>query len=406
MAIFNTVYWAWGSWPVSKYKYLTYTLDQTQSNPSNMITAISDDAKAMTSQDVITWVWAEPVLLPSWWNMANEIKLNPNNFTRDINGNDVTSSTYSTSYDVMIKFPRRWYKISTSNNITTFSLTDNPNDPEYCYYPFQRITSWTLWSGSETFANASCFYLWAFKGINSSWLRSWYNQTITASQTIWTFAWYARTRGNLYWITEWEQEKYLELLFSAIYKTTNAQSVLWYWYVNSSHSAAVKTGATYDKWMCTWTDTSWNSQMKFLWIEDWYGNIWEWVNWRWQTSNWIYISIPNADGSNRTSSYSYQPSNCSTAQPAISMTSWSYITKVRWDNLCWFMPTTTWWSESTYFTDSARWNSGSRVARFGGKWDSGATCGAFCWGLVGDASAASAIVGARLMYLPNWDLTL
>lgn len=403
MAIFNTVYWG-GSAPVSKYKYLTYRLDQTQSNPANMITAVSDDAIAMTSADVIAWTWAYPVLLNNSWQEYR--KLNPNNFQQFEDWTSASSYTASTSYDVMIKFPRRWYKISTSNNITTFSLTDNPNDPEYCYYPFQRITSWSLWSGSETFNNASAFYLWAYKGINSSGLRSWYNQTITASQTIWTFAWYARNRWNLRWITEFVQETYLELLFMAIYKTTNAQSVLWYWYVNSSHSAATKTGWRYNDWMNTGIDTSWNNQMKFLGIEDWYWNIWEWVNGWWQTSSWIYISIPNTDGSNRTSSYSYTPTNCSAAQSAISFTSWQYITKVRWDNLCWFTPTATWGSDSTYFTDMARQGSGSRVALFGGGWDNASMCGAFCWTLTNDASYSNAYVGARLMFLPNWDLTL
>lgn len=400
MSIFNTVYWGWGS-PTPTYRYLTYTLDQTQSNPSSMITAVSDDARNMIASDVINFIWAYPVLLDNSWNEWK--KLNPNNFQQFEDWTDASSYTASSSYDVMIKFPRRWYKISTSSNITTFSLTDNPNDPEYHYLPFQRFSSWTnIWT-NPTFTNASAFYLWAYKWFNSSWLRSWYWKTITASQTIWTFAWYARTRWNLWWITEFVQELYLELCFMAIFKTTNAQSAIWQWYTNSSNTAAKSTGWTYNKGM-TWGSTDTN-QMKFLGIEDWYWNIWEWVNWWSQTSNWVYISIPNEDWSNRTSSYSYTPT-WAYQYSSISITSWQYITKVKWDNYMWFTPTATGGSDSTYFTDMARQDSGSRVARFGGGWDTSARCGAFCWSLMYDASYSSASIGSRLMFLPNWDLTL
>lgn len=100
MAIFNTVYGGG-----SKYKYLTYTLDQTQSNPANMITAISEDAQNMYSADVINLIGAYPVLLD---NSGNEYrKLNPNNFQQFEDGTDASSYTANASYDVMIAFPRR-----------------------------------------------------------------------------------------------------------------------------------------------------------------------------------------------------------------------------------------------------------------------------------------------------------
>lgn len=383
------------------YKYLTYTLDQTKSDPTQMVTATSTDAQSMSSSDVIKFIWAYPVLLDSSWNEWK--KLNPNNFQQFEDWTDASSYTDSSSYDVMIKFPRRWYKISTTNDITTFSLTDNPNDSEYYYLPFQRFSSWTdIWT-NPIFTNASAFYLWAYKWYNSSWLRSWYWKTITDSQTIWAFAWFARTRWNLRWITEFVQELYLELCFMAIFKTTDAQSAIGAWYTGSSNTVTHTTGWTYNKGMTYWwTNTE---QMKFLGIEDWYWNIWEWVNWWSQTSNWVYISIPNEDWSNRTSSYSYTPT-WAYKYSSISITSWKFITKVKWDNYMWFTPITTWGSDSTYFPDCAWWSSGSRIAGFGGKWNHDTKCGAFCWIFSGWSSSSGANLGSRLMYLPNWDLSL
>lgn len=385
----------------SKYTTLTYTLDQSQSDPSKMITAVSDAAKSMTTTQVLDWIWAYPVLLDSsWWEYR---KLNPSNFQQFADWSSATNYTASTSYDVMIKFPRKWYKLETSWTTTTFSLTDNPNADGYCYAPFQRLSSGTLWESNAVYIDASAFYLWAYKWyVDSSKLRSWYGKAPTASQTIWTFAWYARNHWNLWGITEWMQELYLELCFLAAYKTTNAQSAIGMGYVSSSWSSDPWPNAwvnTYNKWMTYWT-TSWTEPMKFLWIEHWYGWIWEWVNGRSQTSSGVMISIPDATGTNRTSSYSYTPTGYRNVW-SISPTSWSYIKNVLGNTYGWFTPTVTGGSETTYFTDCARWSSGSRVAIFGGVWDDGAKCGAFYWILGNDTSSSYASVGGRLMYLPN-----
>lgn len=416
MAIFNIVYWWGGSTPTSTYKYLTYTLNQTQSSPWSMITAVSDDAKAMTADEVLRWSWAYPVLLKN--DGTEWAKLNPNNFQQFEDWSSASSYTASTTYDVMICFPRRWYKISTSNNITTFSLTDNPNDSEYVYYPRQRITSWTLGSSNAVFTNLQKFYMWAYMWINSSGLRSWYNQTISvwstaANWSIWAFSWYAKQRWTGYGITEFAMNTYLEVLFMAAYKTTNAQTSIWYWYVDSSNTWAIKTGTingSNNQYMTYWTKENQTTQMRFLWLEWWYWNAWERVTWWNQDSNSVvHISIPNATWTNRPnwnwtsnqdSSSIYSPTSCSSSW-TISMTSWSYITKVKWDNIMWFTPTTTWGSDSTYFTDSARWNSGARAAKSGGSWSSALKCGAFYWGLDDNASRYDSYIGARLTYLPT-----
>lgn len=401
MPIFNTVYG--GGWtPASKYKYLTYTLDQTQSSPGSMITAISEDAQNMFSSDVINLIWAYPVLLD---NSGNEYrKLNPNNFQQFEDWTDASSYTASANYDVMIAFPRRWYKISTTNNITTFSLTNNPNDAEYTYLPWQRLTSGALWSNA-VFQDKDVFYLWAYKWyVDSSKLRSWYNKTPTVNTYIYDFnAQTINNKWNRWWITEFVQETYLELCFMAIYKTTNAQTAIWRWYVDASGSNYPGPASwvnTYNKGMIYGT-TSWTEPMKFLWLEHWYGWIWEWVNWWTQDSNGVHISIPDTTSSNRstTSSYNYAPSG-NTNVGSISLTNWAYITKVMWSQYGWFTPTNnSWGSDSTYFTGYARRSSGSRVAVFGGGWSSASRCGAFCWSLDTAASSRSAYIGARLMFL-------
>lgn len=395
-------------WFNKGYVEYTLVLDQTKSSPASMVSLW----QSITQQEIIDFFWAYPVLLENWG--GKELKLNKTNLQQLEDWSSASSYNASTNWDVMTKFPRRGYKFSTASNVTTITVTSNPHAESdwFVYYPFQRIISWSLWGSDAKYDDKDAFYLACYEWVNSSGLRSRYNQTPQVSQTIWTFAWYAQNRGTRYWIVEFVQQLYLEIMDLFIFKNTNAQSVLWRWYVDASWSnypwpkTGVNTynliGSTTLSWAVEWCygTSSWTVPMVFMWLEHWYWGILDWTHWWWQTSSWIYISIPNSDGSNRTSSYSYTPANCSAVQSSISLTNWAYITKVRGDNLCWFTPTNnSWGSESSYFADYARWGSGSRVAEFGGGWDDASRCGAFCWGLGFDASYSSAYVGSRLMFL-------
>ena len=343
----NKIY-VWQNQVRPTYKYLTYTLNQNQSNPASMITAVSDDAINMTQQQIIKFIWAYPVLLAS--DGTEFKKLNPNNFQQDIDWNDVSSYTKSSNYDVMICFPRRWYKLSTSSNITTFSLTNEPNNSEYCYAPFQRLSSWTLWSSSATYSDKDRVYIWAYSWyVDSNNLRSWYNCTPTTSTTIANFMTYARNKWSKRWIYEFIQNTLLQLYFLAMYKNTNANSVLWNWYVNQSWKPTTWV-STYNKWMTYWSTSNYTTPAKFLWVENRYGWVWNFVAWYGQNSRWIYISIPNSDWSNR-SSFSIQPTWYTNVWTRSSTLSW-YITKVMWSTYWWFIPTATWGSSTTYFPDS------------------------------------------------------
>ena len=399
-------------WFNVKTKTLSFNLDQNQSNPASMVTTADDYTASLSKNDIVAFTWAYPCLVKIQNNqIVDEKKLMKTNLQKLEDWTDASSLTHDWDYDVMVKFPRRWYKI----DWTKFYLTDDPNADWFCYAPFQRLVSWTLWASGAVYSNSSAFYIWAYQWINSSWLRSWYWKTPTASQTIWTFAWYAQTRWTNAWIEEFLQYFYLELLFLAIFKNTNAQSVLARWYVDWSWSSypwttwntAWLVGSTTLSWQvdgCYWV-SNWTTAMSFLWIEDRYWRHWHWINGWGQDSNWVHISIPNSDWSNRTSSYSYAPT-WNTNIWSISPTSWQYITKTKFTTYGWFTPITTWGSETTYFTDSVRRDSGSRVARFGGVWSVASRCGAFCWYLYSDASYSNANIGARLMFLPNGDLTL
>lgn len=129
-----------------RYRVMTVIIDENESNPT-LNCSYADDAVDMPSglNTEATDAWQEffgyrPCLLDQ--GQVTHY-LNPNDYTRDIDGNDadITGSTRTTATvekDVMVEFPRRGIKISKSGGLITVSMTDNPNNPEYTYNAHTR----------------------------------------------------------------------------------------------------------------------------------------------------------------------------------------------------------------------------------------------------------------------------
>ena len=105
------------------HKTMTVVINLTDSNPDTCC-SYADDAVNMEAKSS---AWDEffghyPVLFA---NGAEVVKLNPNNYAQDINGNtvDITSGSVG---DVMVAFPRRGLRLNTSEdgNTLTISFTD------------------------------------------------------------------------------------------------------------------------------------------------------------------------------------------------------------------------------------------------------------------------------------------
>ena len=165
------------------FRTMTVRIDLANSNPSSCIT-YQDDAVGMTakSSDWDNFFGHYPVLLKNGVEVG---KLNPNNFAQFEDGSaaDITSGDAG---DVMIAFPRRGVKISTSGDILTISMTDDPDNSDFTYYAHTRGTT-----------RKEVFYLGAYKGyVASSKLRSLSGKAPTASQTIGTFRTQAHANGT------------------------------------------------------------------------------------------------------------------------------------------------------------------------------------------------------------------
>ena len=325
-----------------------------------------------------------PVLLKNGLEVG---KLNPNNFAQFEDGTtaDITSGNAG---DVMIAFPRRGLTISTSGSTLTISMTDDPDNVDFEYNAHTR--------GSTA---KDVFYLGAYKGyVASSKLRSLSGKTITANQTIGTFRTQAQANGSGYEQSGFYQLIFRQCMYLLKYKNLNSQTAVGYGYVLSSHNAAIATGGT-EAWgmdceLIKATNPSYmtdqNHHVKCFGLEDFWGNIWEWID-GCVTNSTRNILTGNDNFNDSGSGYT---DNGQGATANIG----NYMSKPQGTTKTGFLAKEVHGSEYTYFCDYARLYA-SCVAKFGGGWVNAAAAGAFRLYVNDAASDSGAIIAARLMYL-------
>lgn len=357
------------------YRTMGITIDLSNSNPETCIT-YTDDAVGMTAASA---AWNDffahyPCIL---LNGVEGVKLNPNDFTKDINGNTVNLASAAVG-DVMVAFPRMGLKISTSGNIVTIKMTDNPDDATFEYNAHTRGTT-----------RKEKFYLGAYKGfLDSSKLRSWSGKTPTATQTRAVFRTQAQANGAGYDQSGFYQLTFRQCMYLLKYKNLDSQTALGRGYVDAN-SAAIATGGTNAKGM-DFGEATGKLQMKLFGIEDFWGNIYEWIDGIWSDGSrniWTGSDAFN-DG---TTGYT---NNGQGATADIG----NYMSAPQGSTKTGFVAKTVAGSATTYFCDYANL-AASCVACFGGSWSIAAYAGAFMLYVNNAASNSSAGIAARLMYL-------
>ena len=354
---------------------MTVVIDQSNSNPETCIT-YADDAVGMTagSSEWDDFFGHYPCLFKDGVEVG---RLNPNDFTKFEDGTsaDITSGNAG---DVMIAFPKLGYKISTSGDIVTVSMTENPNAEGYCYLAHTRGTT-----------VKDKFYLGAYKGyVTSSKLRSLSGKTPTVDTTIGNFRTQAQANGSGYDQSAFYQLVFRQCMYLLKYKNLDSQTAVGQGYVNGS--SAISTGGTNTKGMDYGT-TSQTQQMKLFGLEDFWGNVWEFIDGIYSDSS--YNILTATENFNDTGSgYTNRGSS------GFSSNTGGWTSKVQGTSEKGFVLKEASGSETTYYSDYA-YVYASRLACFGGNGSNRAVAGAFL--LYVDISASTSIsrFSARLMYL-------
>ena len=358
------------------YRVMTVIIDQSNSNPETCIT-YADDAVGMTSGSSAwdSFFGHYPCLFKDGIEVG---RLNPNDFTKFEDGTsaDITSGNAG---DVMIAFPKLGYKISTSGNIVTVSMTDNPNAEGYCYLAHTRGTT-----------VKDKFYLGAYKGyVTSSKLRSLSGKKPTVDTTIGNFRTRAQANGSGYDQSAFNQLVFRQCMSLLKYTNLNSQTAVGYGYANGN-SSAISTGGTNAKGM-DYGETTGKLQMKLFGLEDFWGNVYEFIDGIFSDSS-RNILTATENFNDTGSGYTNQGAS------GFSSDTGGYMSKVQGTSEKGFVLKEASGSETTYYSDSA-YVYASRLACFGGSWGYGANAGAFRLDVYRSASASSSAFSARLMYL-------
>lgn len=355
---------------------VTVVIDQSNSNPETCIT-YADDAVGMTpgSSEWDNFFGHYPCLFKDGVEVG---RLNPNNFAQFEDGTDA-DITSGNAGDVMIAFPKLGYKISTSGDILTVSMTNNPNAKGYCYLAHTRGTT-----------VKDKFYLGAYKGYTlDSKLRSLSGKGPTVNTTISDFRTQAQANGSGYDQSAFNQLVFRQCMYLLKYKNLDSQTALGYGYANGN-SWLIVTGGTNAKGM-DYGETTGKLQMKLFGLEDFWGNVYEFIDGIFSDSSRNILTATenfNDTGSEYTNQGASGFSN--------DVNGW--ISKVQGTSEKGFILKEKNGSETTYYSDYATVYA-SKFAYSGGYWNEGADAGVFYFRMIMNASESYPYYSARLMYL-------
>lgn len=360
------------------YVVFGVSIDTTNSNPSTAVT-YTDSAVGHTAgspawdteaifKDIKPCVFKDGVF---------QYYLNRSDFTKKEDG---TASDITTlGNDVMVEIPKIGFKISRSDTTINVQITDNPNASGFSYKAHTRATE----------GDRDKVYIGSYLGfLSSNKLYSSSGRTPTASKSLTNFRTYAQARGTGYDLVGFYQLTLLQCLYLIKYKNLNSQSALGRGYVDSN-SAATSTGGTNASGWC-YGETTGKKQMKLFGIEDFWGNLFWWIDGIYSDSNRNILTATqnfNDTGSGYTNN----------GQGATSDVS-GWLSDVQGTSDTGFVAKTASGSSTTYYCDGG-YLSASCCAYFGGRWDNGDNAGAFQLYVNYAASYANTYLGARLMYL-------
>ena len=262
----------------------------------------------------------------------------------------------SSTLDVVTYFPTWWVKMTNDGTNIDFAFS------------MERIDStWQDYAGSVGTNRVGHFRLGCFCSPVSSAVKS-YGGTKSATISLTNAIAYTQTnRGAGFDLMTWYQWTYIAMLMTAIFGTTDLQSVLGNG--NSSGSQSSQPALTFtNNYGMYGTTANKTSQMAFFWLQNIYGDYWQWVGGAHANSS---RQLETNTGYSSTSSW--DKTGLSTA---LSSDLNGAIDKVVGTTDAGFFPASTSGSYTTYFADYG-FVIASYFPRVGGHYYYDTTCGPF-----------------------------
>lgn len=359
--------------------YVTYgvKIDLNNSNPETSV-SYTDDAVGIGSgwdnwKDKRIFKDIKPCVLGGSTLSTVLYYLNRDNYTLKENGE---TAEIGDGRNVMVEFPKIGYKMTKDSNYQYIWVTDNPNAEGFCY----------LAHSLDSEGDCDKIYIGAYLAhrnlylLSSSGVSPISNISLTSARNY--------LYSNNFQLLSFYPLTLLQCLYVIIYKNLNSQAALGQGYTNAS--AKANTGSTNTKPFCYGNLSSGTEHVKFLGIEDFYGNLYQWIDGLYCDSSYNiktdYNNFTGEDGS----AFRY-------SQSGFNFIMGGYINKISGTNNGGFVPLSANGSTSTYYADGAVLASGC-FSVFGGSWSDGAGAGAFPLGVCYAASNSDSSLGCRVVY--------
>ena len=292
--------------------------------------------------------------------------------------------------NIMIEFPLMGYKLWNDDSYQYVSVTDDPNaeDKGYCYYAHSLNTE----------KDCDKIYVGAFLGNNNTgYLQSLKNVNVITNNSLSMFRNlagkynYNKTNAN-YSLVSFYPWTLLQCLYVIIYKNLDSQTALGQGYTDAF--AADVTGTTLSQPFCYGDPNDGTVHMKFLGIEDMWGNLSHWIDGVYSDNSFnILTDYRNSQFAG--SGHDFQFSESS----GLSSYQWGYVKAILGTNNTGFIKKgTETGTSSTFFADYNVIESGMFAGYAGGDWSTDPDAGAFRFYLNFSASSSESNLGARLMY--------
>lgn len=347
------------------YRVMTAVIDQSNSNPLTCVT-YEDDARTMTkgSSQWDDFFGAKLVLFKN----GQEV--------RDLKDSELNGLS-PTDGDVMVKFKRMGLNMRTVGDKVYVTMTDNPNDSNFKYYAHTRGTT-----------RKEAFYLGAYLGfLDESKLRSITGKKPTVEKTIGDFRTLAQNNGIGYELCGFYQLTFLQAMYVLKYGNLDSQTAIGEGLSAANKDSMNRTGATNGKGKDYGT-TSGLQQMRFQFIEDFYGNRDCMIDGV-LTSNNGTIFVATDNFNNERIGYK---------DTGVAINGNGYIAKVQGTSELGFIPKESIGSSTTHYSDYYNGSRNSFIF-FGGNIERKNACGAFCMYICWGSTMSSYIFSSRLMFL-------
>lgn len=304
---------------------------------------------------------------------APKYYLNKDNYNQRAEG-DTAPILTGADGDVMVEAERMWYK-----------LVKNADSTATLYISEVELDGYKSFIGNQDVA-----YRGAYEAsISGGVMRSVSSVAPGVNNTRAAFRNYAKARGSEYSQNDYYLLRLWQCMYLLLYGTRDSQTAIGRGRSASRNTSAINTGKMNTKPFC-WGDAGGSNGMKFLGVENFYGNVWEFVDGLTIVNYVCKITEDPSKYDDVGTSYEI------TAGTVPSGASGNYVKTMQATNDAPFLPSVVGGSETTYFCDALWIDPGTRVARFGGTWDDAGRVGAFYWAFDSATSYANASLGSRL----------